>query len=105
MLGLVRSTRYANEPASPRRKHPSREAGSCIGSLSAGQLSALTLVILSLSGMTLKADWVDAPPAASTCHSRGFMTPLKEASVSKIATTGLDIAENSFTRMVPISAA
>ncbi len=31
MLGLVRSTRYANETASPRRQRHSREAGSCSG--------------------------------------------------------------------------
>jgi ferric-dicitrate binding protein FerR (iron transport regulator) len=29
MLCLVRSTRYANKTASPRRKRPFREAGSC----------------------------------------------------------------------------
>jgi len=29
MLGLVRSTRYANETASTRRQRHSREAGSC----------------------------------------------------------------------------
>ena len=47
MFGLVRSTRYANETASPRRQRHSREAGSCSGRLSVGKgISALRWLVV-----------------------------------------------------------
>jgi len=41
---------------------------------------------------------VDAPSAASLCHSGGVEDHLKEASVREVSTIALDLAKNVFQR-------